>query len=88
MKGDGDADEALVELCHGNETYMFNGQANLQKFLVVTGILMVPIMLFGKPILFILNRRKLARRQAMNREMLLGNTNTFLYLNKHTTRVI
>ena len=71
-KGDGDADEALVKLCHGNETYMFSGQATLQKFLVVTGILMVPIMLFGKPLLFILNRRRMAQRISSDGERLLG----------------
>ena len=31
------------------DIYMFPGQAGLQKFLIVYGLLMVPIMLFGKP---------------------------------------
>merc|ERR1719225_94605 len=73
FKGGGDADPALVDLCHGNETYMFTGQGTLQKFLVVTGVLMVPIMLFGKPILFIINRRRMAQRPATDGERLLGD---------------
>ena len=31
------------------EIFMFPGQAGFQKFLVVYGLLMVPVMLFGKP---------------------------------------
>jgi len=71
FKGGDDADQALVDLCHGNETYMFSGQGTLQKFLVIFGVLMVPIMLFGKPILFILNRRRMAQRPATDGERLL-----------------
>ena len=41
---------------------MFGGQETLQKFLVITGVLMIPIMLFGKPIHNILGRRS-RRRQ-------------------------
>ena len=52
---------------------MFTGQGTLQKFLVIMGVLMIPIMLFGKPILFILNRRRLARRPATDGERLLGD---------------
>jgi len=73
FKGDGDADPKLVELCHGYETYMFRGQGTLQKFLVVTGVLMIPIMLFGKPILFIIERRRMAQRPAADGERLLGD---------------
>jgi V-type H+-transporting ATPase subunit a len=73
FKGDGDADPTLVKLCHGYETYMFRGQGTLQKFLVIMGVLMVPIMLFGKPILFILNRRRMAQRPATDGERLLGD---------------
>merc|ERR1719341_1885464 len=39
--------------CHSNdkylEIYMYPGQAGLQSFLVLLGVLMIPIMLFGKP---------------------------------------
>jgi V-type H+-transporting ATPase subunit a len=73
FKGDGDADPKLVELCEGYETYMFRGQGTLQKFLVITGVLMVPIMLFGKPILFIIERRRMAQRPATDGERLLGD---------------
>ena len=73
FQGDGDADPKLVELCHGYETYMFRGQGTLQKFLVVTGVLMIPIMLFGKPILFIIERRRMAQRPAADGERLLGD---------------
>ena len=47
-----DVDKSL-NLCHVDgmnyEIYMFHGQAALQKFLVLTAVMMVPIMLFGKP---------------------------------------
>ena len=52
---------------------MFRGQGTLQKFLVVTGVLMVPIMLLGKPILFIIERRRMAQRPAADGERLLGD---------------
>ena len=48
-----DVDENLEE-CHVNgmnyEIYMYAGQAIVQKALVLTGVLMVPIMLLGKPL--------------------------------------
>ncbi len=43
-------DPALYAICEGKETYMFTGQHQLQAFLVVAGVLMVPVMLFGKPL--------------------------------------
>ena len=43
-----------LEACHENgmnyEIYMYPGQGGLQKFLVITGVLMIPIMLLGKPL--------------------------------------
>ena len=48
-----DVDENL-DLCHVDgmnyEIYMFRGQDTLQKILVVTAVLMVPVMLLGKPL--------------------------------------
>lgn len=47
-----EVDEKL-DRCHVDgfnyEIYMFPGQNEFQKFLIVYGLLMVPIMLFGKP---------------------------------------
>ena len=37
-----------IILGQGYETYMFSGQDTLQKFLVIVGVLMIPIMLLGK----------------------------------------
>merc|ERR1719228_1891796 len=39
------------------EIYMYPGQDIVQKMLVIIGVLMVPIMLFGKPIYIMCNRR-------------------------------
>lgn len=48
-----DIDDKLKD-CHVNgrnyEIYMYAGQGGVQKFLLVTGALMVPIMLLGKPL--------------------------------------
>merc|ERR1712080_402989 len=50
---------SCVDPTHGfyTEIYMYPGQAMLQKVLVVTGVLMVPIMLFGKPLYTLYKRR-------------------------------
>ncbi|EZA62635.1 V-type proton ATPase 116 kDa subunit a isoform X2 [Ooceraea biroi] len=40
------------------ESYMYGGQAGLQKFLVVVAVLCVPWMLLAKPIMMMRNRRK------------------------------
>merc|ERR1712083_82323 len=51
-----------MEGCHsGNkylEIYMYPGQAGLQSFLVLLGVLMIPIMLFGKPGFVMYKRRQ------------------------------
>ena len=44
------SDPALAEICKGYEQFMYGGQYGIQMFLVVIGVLMVPIMLFGKPV--------------------------------------
>merc|ERR1719352_1538903 len=48
--------------CHSNdkylEIYMYPGQAGLQSFLVLLGVLMTPIMLFGKPAFIMYKRRQ------------------------------
>merc|ERR1712240_879951 len=48
--------------CHvGNkylEVYMYPGQAGLQSFLVMFGVLMIPIMLLGKPAFILYQRRQ------------------------------
>ncbi len=43
------ADPKLDKTCQGAEVYMYPGQKYLQMVLVVVGVLMVPIMLFGVP---------------------------------------
>ncbi|TRY71734.1 hypothetical protein TCAL_03410, partial [Tigriopus californicus] len=52
-----DPDPKLVAICQGKETYMYGGQYYIQVFLVISGVLMVPIMLFGKPIHTIMGKR-------------------------------
>eukprot|EP00092_Neocalanus_flemingeri_P001102 GFUD01001175.1.p1 GENE.GFUD01001175.1~~GFUD01001175.1.p1 ORF type:complete len:874 (+),score=218.49 GFUD01001175.1:2161-4782(+) len=52
-----------MDKCHTSlnyEIYMYPGQDELQKMLLLIGVLMVPIMLLGKP-LFIMYRRRQAR---------------------------
>ena len=44
------SEPALAEICKGYEQFMYGGQYGIQMFLVVIGVLMVPIMLFGKPV--------------------------------------
>jgi len=48
--------------CHTNgkllDIYMYPGQAGLQSFLVLLGVLMIPIMLFGKPAFVMYKRRQ------------------------------
>lgn len=56
-----DPDPKLAAICKGKETFMYPGQYYIQVFLVITGVLMVPVMLFGKPIHTIIGRR--ARRR-------------------------
>merc|ERR1719394_1927310 len=40
------------------EVYMYPGQAGLQSFLVMFGVLMIPIMLLGKPAFILYQRRQ------------------------------
>ena len=40
------------------EIYMFAGQETLQKALVLTALMMIPIMLFGKPFYILWQRRQ------------------------------
>jgi len=53
--------DSKLENCVSNgiytEIYMYPGQGTIQKILVIVGVLMVPIMLFGKPIYILYNRR-------------------------------
>merc|ERR1711913_276402 len=48
--------------CHTSsmnyENYMYAGQAGLQSALLFIGVLMVPIMLFGKPLNILYKRRQ------------------------------
>ena len=44
------SDPALEQICKGYEKFMYGGQYGIQMFLVIIGVLMVPIMLFGKPV--------------------------------------
>jgi len=50
-------DKCHIENGLNYDIYMFMGQAGLQKFLLLSGVLMIPVMLLGKP-LYILYRRK------------------------------
>merc|ERR1712241_795603 len=54
---------------------MFGGQKQLQTFLVLTGVLMIPIMLLGKPLHQLMTRRRRSARsrQATDGERLLGS---------------
>lgn len=69
-------DEIDVKLdkCHANgmwyEIYMYPGQAGVQKSLLFFGVLMVPIMLLGKPLHILYNRRQ-RRNNANNDDLLL-----------------
>jgi len=71
-----DHDKNLVDCKVGDQiydVYMFSFQQKLQQVLVITGVLMIPIMLLGKP-LYILNKRR--KRRAEYEEMrddLLGD---------------
>jgi len=55
------ADPNLVE-CHQDglesDIFMFRFQGTLQKVLVITGVLMIPIMLLGKPLYILFKRRQ------------------------------
>ncbi|XP_046461917.1 V-type proton ATPase 116 kDa subunit a1-like isoform X3 [Daphnia pulex] len=42
----------------GCENYMYPGQETLQKVMIITAVLVVPILLFGKPILFKMEMNK------------------------------
>ena len=44
------SDPKLHAICQGKEIYMYPGQHGIQMFLVVVGVLMIPVMLFGKPV--------------------------------------
>jgi len=72
-----DVDKSL-NLCHVDgmnyEIYMFHGQAALQKFLVLTAVMMVPIMLFGKPFYKLYKRmQEASRRESMSDDLLGGD---------------
>ena len=54
------------------ENYMYSGQAGLQKFLLFFGILMVPIILFGKPLHLMYTRRQ-RRYNGLNNVELFAN---------------
>ena len=73
-----DPDEKLKAICHGYETYMFGGQKQLQTFLVLMGVLMIPIMLLGKPLHQLISQRRgngrRQLRQNTDGESLLGET--------------
>ena len=69
-----DPDPKLEALCHGFETYMFTGQRQVQMFLVLTGVLMIPIMLFGKPLHQYFNQRRRASMPDTDGERLLADT--------------
>ncbi len=43
-------DPDLQKACEGRQVYMYPGQKQIQTVLVLLGVLMVPIMLFGKPL--------------------------------------
>merc|ERR1719474_1335615 len=66
-----------LDKCHKNgmnyEIYMYSGQAGLQKFLVLFGVIMVPIMLFGKPPHKIIRRKQNVARRGSMRDDLLGD---------------
>jgi len=73
-----DVDEKLDQ-CHVDgfnyEIYMFPGQSGFQKFLIVYGLLMVPIMLFGKPAYVYYKRKQRAARLAdAQRQELIDRT--------------
>merc|ERR1712013_950020 len=61
--------------CHvGNkylEVYMYPGQAGLQSFLVMFGVLMIPIMLLGKPAFILYQRRQRRAAHGTLRDELL-----------------
>merc|ERR1712203_612857 len=68
-------DKNLDECKVGDEifdVYMFSFQQKLQQVLVITGVLMIPIMLLGKP-LYILNKRKRSAEYEEMRDDLLGD---------------
>jgi len=54
-----------MEKCHTDsvnyDIYMYYGQSGLQRFLLVVGVLMVPIMLLGKPLHIVYKRRERQR---------------------------
>jgi len=66
-----------MKKCHTTslnyEIYMFAGQPILQKFLVLTGLLMVPIMLLGKPLHKLYRRKQEAARRGTMADDLLGD---------------
>jgi len=68
-----------LEACHvkndlNYDIYMFWGQPGLQKFLLLTAVLMIPIMLLGKPLYILYTRRQQASRYSeFDNETLLGS---------------
>lgn len=56
-----DRDDKLHAICKGYEIFMYPGQDLVQKLLVVLGVLMVPVMFFGKPIYTVVGRLRRRR---------------------------
>lgn len=69
--------DAKMKNCESNgmptEIYMYAGQEIIQKVLVVVGVLMVPIMLFGKPCYTLYKRRNRANYDELRDELLEGD---------------
>ena len=63
--------------CHSGgqllDIYMYPGQAGFQSFLVLLGVLMIPIMLFGKPAFIMYKRRQRQAAYGALRDELLEN---------------
>jgi len=71
--------DAKLDKCHTNdmfyEIYMYPGQAGVQKALLFFGVLMVPIMLLGKPLHILYNRRQ-RRNNGNDDDLLLPSHNS------------
>ncbi len=65
-------DEALQKICKGYETFMYPYQYQIQMVLVVIGVLMIPLMLFGEPVYNLVIARR-HQPQEEDAEQLLGS---------------
>ena len=67
--------DMTMDKCHvGNmnyENFMYPGQAGFQTMLLVVGVMMVPVMLLGKPLLILYQRRQ-RRYNGLEDELLAG----------------